>query len=144
MMGYCFLLKRWCYCWIMKDFLNTEPCPLDLITGQPCLVHRDWKTLFLRTETPSQTFQLEVRGKNSIVYGQYGRRANKAHQLLTWQKCSSFVQHNFSTFFFLHVNYILLLYLWHIYIIHTYIFVFSSCHNPTIHQEHNSHWRKSN
>ena len=37
------------------------------------------KLLFCPTETRSQTFQLEARGTKSIVYGQYGRRANKAH-----------------------------------------------------------------
>ena len=32
-------------------------------------------------KTPSQTFQLEARGKKSIIYGQYGHHMNKAHLL---------------------------------------------------------------
>ena len=37
------------------------------------------KLLFSPTEIRSQTFQLEARGTKSIVYGQYGRRANKVY-----------------------------------------------------------------
>ena len=37
------------------------------------------KAFVLPTETRSQTFQLDARGTKSIVYGQCGRRVNKAH-----------------------------------------------------------------
>ena len=37
------------------------------------------KGFVLPTETCSQKFQLEARGTKSIVYGQRGRRVNKAH-----------------------------------------------------------------
>ena len=46
---------------------------------RPCWIPKDWKLLFCPTETRSRTFQLEARGTKSIVYGQYGSRANKAH-----------------------------------------------------------------
>ena len=39
-----------------------------------------YKTFFFsRTESRSQTLQLEARGKKSIVYGQYGRRTKKVN-----------------------------------------------------------------
>ena len=43
------------------------------ITWWPCWVPRDWKLLFLPTETwRPQTFQLEAPGTKSVVPGRYG------------------------------------------------------------------------
>ena len=46
------------------------------------------KTFVFVHRNSSQTFQLEARGTKTIVYGQCGRRANKAHSK-SWKNRST-------------------------------------------------------
>ena len=75
---YCGRSDLWNYLYFVRIVVSHLMCKFfsqsALIPRRPCWVPRDGKLLSLRTETRSQTFQLEARGTKSIVYGQYGRR----------------------------------------------------------------------